>query len=339
MADVWTIQAKYIFLDIVGYTRNRSVEAQSDIVGVLNGLVLEAVDSQKVSKEEVIYIPTGDGMCVALLNVTEPFDVHLQIALNILSSVTKHNAQAPDEMRKFQIRVGINENVDNLIDDITGRKNVAGAGVSLAQRIMDKADAGQILMGQTVFESLNQREKYMSKFRPHEATVKHGQKIRVYQYVQEGLLGLNTLPPSIFIPRVQEEPKLTKFAAYYFAHAIKLREFLRVTDRGEYPKVQLLWFLASDSVEKSEATDIHPPSLILPSICAGGLREQLAALDSLPFWITCKFAGLVEESPELRPWVSKYFDTPPYVALFVNGKGREKLKSEWPSIWKEFELG
>lgn len=44
--------AKHIFLDVVGFTRARSVEAQTDIVGYLNSLVsgcLEQHDSQKTS--------------------------------------------------------------------------------------------------------------------------------------------------------------------------------------------------------------------------------------------------------------------------------------------------
>jgi hypothetical protein len=349
--EVRTIPAKYIFLDIVGYTRNRSVEAQSDIVKELNDIARNAVESQGFNSDKVIYIPTGDGMCIALLNVTDPFDAHMQIALSILSAVNKHNAQAPDKMRQFAVRIGINENVDNLIEDVNGRRNLAGAGISTAQRIMDKADGGQILVSQSVFDSLNPREKYMSKFKPFDGVTKQGQKLRVHQYVQENIEGLNTKSPSTFMTPV--ERKLSKVAAYYFAHALKNREFLRSNDRDQYARVVLLWFLAWDSVGKLEQTDIAPYKPMLPLFPEDteilpiptkafgffSLANQLLLLEKIPFWINCKFAELIQESSDLGSWTFKYFENPYNGPLFVNAEGKEKLKREWPDIWKEFELG
>ncbi len=340
MSEAKTVPAKYIFLDIVGYTRNRSVEAQSDIVGALNNLVKQTIEAQKLKDDDVIYIPTGDGMCIALLGVTEPVDVHMQIALNLLSGVSKHNERSSDLMRKFEIRVGINENVDNLILDINERRNVAGAGISMAQRIMDTADANQILVGLSVFESLNQREKYMSKFRPYKTEVKHGQAIQVYQYVQGNLAWLNTKTPSRFVQQIQAEPKLTKFAAYYFAHDIKLRDiFISQRERvSESAMVQLLWFLARDSVEKSEATEIKPPYLALPNIKEGTVEEQLAFFDNLPVYLGAEIVVLVEQSPHLSKWLYKYFEGfAGASALFINSSGKEKLEKDWPDIWKELE--
>ena len=68
-------------------------------------------------------------------------------------------------MRKFDVRIGVNENVDNLIFDINDRANLTGAGINYARRIMDYADGGNILISQTVYERLSQREKYLEKFK------------------------------------------------------------------------------------------------------------------------------------------------------------------------------
>jgi hypothetical protein len=38
LSEVQTIPAKYIYLDVVGFTHNRSVEAQADIVHTVNKL-------------------------------------------------------------------------------------------------------------------------------------------------------------------------------------------------------------------------------------------------------------------------------------------------------------
>ncbi len=49
---VVTVDAKYVFLDIVGFTRNRSVEAQSDIVGYLNGIVNDSLASSQIPESD-----------------------------------------------------------------------------------------------------------------------------------------------------------------------------------------------------------------------------------------------------------------------------------------------
>jgi len=193
-----TIPTKYVFLDVVGYTRDRSVEAQSDIVHALNNMVLGSVTENGVPKDKVIFLPTGDGMCIALLNIESPFDIHLLVALGIVRRIHRHSEKTQDDMRKFQIRIGLKANTDNLVVDINGRRNVAGAGISFASRVMDMADGNQILVGESVFDVLRHREKYMSAFKEYKATVKHGVEISVYQFIGGGHVGLNTRPPEVF---------------------------------------------------------------------------------------------------------------------------------------------
>lgn len=195
-----TVSAKYVFLDVVGFTHTRSVEAQAEIVRMLNGIVKGSVSKFRIPTNQVRYIPTGDGICIALLNVDTPLDVHVQIALEILRLIKEHNDMTVEPSRRFQVRIGINANVDNLIEDINGLPNVAGAGISIASRIMDMADGDQILVGYSVYDTLRYREKYGVAFRPYKATVKHGQTVGVYQLIVEGVPGLNTSTPQAFKP-------------------------------------------------------------------------------------------------------------------------------------------
>lgn len=191
------IPAKYIFLDVVGFTQNRSVEAQTDIVAALNMIVRNSVSAHNIQDDRIIYIPTGDGICIALLNVERPYDVHMQIALSVLARIQKHNDATKDQARKFQVRIGINANTDNLVTDINGRPNVTGAGISMAARVMNKADGGQILVGRSVYDMLRYREKYATAFTSFQTTVKHGVTLDIYQFVSAGFEGLNTVPPQI----------------------------------------------------------------------------------------------------------------------------------------------
>jgi len=57
MSETVTKSAKYIFLDIVGFTHNRSVEAQTEIIAVLNNVVLEAIAKHHINSENLILLP------------------------------------------------------------------------------------------------------------------------------------------------------------------------------------------------------------------------------------------------------------------------------------------
>lgn len=197
-----TKQVKYIFLDIIGYSNNRSVEAQVKIIGILNEVVSQSLKSCKLKKKDFILLPTGDGLCICIINSNLQYDVHIIIALDILKSLQEYNNAISKEMEKFEIRIGINQNLDNLVIDINGKKNVAGSGINIAQRIMDKSDKSAVLLGTQVYNELQVRGKYIGKFKKYSAaTIKHGETIDIYQLILEGYDYLNCDVPKSFIPQ------------------------------------------------------------------------------------------------------------------------------------------
>lgn len=337
MSEAITIPAKYIFLDVVGFTHERSVEAQTDIVHVLNGVVKSAVGDSGVPDDKNIFLPTGDGICIALLNIESPYDVHLQIALNIVKGVHEYSEATEDNMRKFQVRIGLSTNTDNLITDINGNRNIAGAGINTASRVMSKADGNQILVGETVYDTLRYREKYIAAFRGYWVKVEHDVLMKVYQFIAGGHIGLNINTPETFLQ--VEEPKLTKLLAYYFAHAIKNRSFFitQLLSIDAYPSIVLLWFLARDSVIRSEATDINKPLYGTYKHGEATLEEQFKYYYSLDPNIVCSLAALIL-SKDLSQY-KLYFDGVGIIEYrFIKLEGVRKLKKEWPEIWAEFEL-
>ena len=282
-----TAAVKYVFLDIVEFTK-RSVEAQADVVQVLNEVVSEALKTVKGGQnEERIAIATGDGIAVALIH-SDIFDAHLQVACEILALLEQRNQVAPKENRKFKVRIGLNENVDNIILDINGNRNVAGAGISMAQRIMDQADGSQILVGQTVYETLHPREKYMDSFRTFQARGKHGISFPVHQFVMKGLPGLNNDVPSVFAVAKAETPKFTKLTAYYVANAWAAREFLRSrhddVTREDIATI-LLYFLAEDCVIKSETPEHDRPAVHTWKSGEASFQEQYDHYDAMDTWV------------------------------------------------------
>jgi hypothetical protein len=89
-------------------------------------------------------------------------------------------AEALKEHPQITVRMGINSGPVSEVIDVSGRTNIAGPGINLAQRVMDCGDAGHILVSRRVAEDL---EAYRS-WAPHlhslgEAEVKHGLRIQV----------------------------------------------------------------------------------------------------------------------------------------------------------------
>jgi hypothetical protein len=177
---------RYVFLDVVNYTYKRTTEAQSYIIKILNKIVSSILNSMQIESEDYVLLPTGDGLCIAIINPKLPLDIHMQISLKILEELSFHNDIIKDKKRKFGVRIGLNENHDNIIIDINSRKNVAGKGINMAARIMGLGDAGHIMLSTSVYETLSERELYYESFEKHSPKIKHGTKLDVYQFTQEG---------------------------------------------------------------------------------------------------------------------------------------------------------
>jgi len=338
------IPVKYVFLDIVAYTK-RSIEAQCDITRMLNRIVKGILDEYNIGRSSVIYIPTGDGICIALIDATLPYDIHVTIAKDILSAIWAYSHSQEDNSRKFEVRIGINQSEDNLVRDINGRVNVTGVGINNARRIMDLADGSQILVSRAVYEVLHPREKYPNAFVKFTAPVKHGLVLDVYQLFQVSASGLNVKPPSSFVSPPTLEPKLTKLAAYYFAHAIKNERFIlnkareSVGYNDNWLKL-LLWFLAKDSEKASETTsrDVYV-GRVMPDTSSNTMEGQFEwFLNNVPAEVAIDLSYVVVDNAVSPSIQHKYFEDMSD-NLVVNSKGREKLKRDWPEIWNEFGLG
>jgi len=343
------LPVKYVFLDVVGFTHNRSVETQSDIVRSLNAIVKTSLQANSIPDENLILIPTGDGICIALLNldclsdVERPYDAHLRVALDILLRLEEYNtSQAQNEEHRFQIRIGINENVDNVVVDINGRRNVAGDGINTAQRIMSLAGGNQILVSSEVFTTLGIRDKYFrGSFKELPRTrIKHGRQITPHQFIAPNNIGLNIELPERFKSPDKPEPRLTQTAAYYFAHAIKNQSFLikKRDSSDEYYGVVLLYFLAEDSVELATSTSIDS---FKPHTAAFGtdLESQFKYFESINFWLVATLKTFIVEK-HLDDFY-RYFESDRFSVknrVFINQKGKDKLKAEWNQIWEEFGL-
>src|SRR5438552_10326631 len=141
--------AHVLFIDTVGYS-NLSINEQRAVVDELTQIVRATEQFQKAeAADRLIKISTGDGM--ALVFYTSP-EAPVRCAME-LSRVVKDRA-------RLRLRMGIHSGPVSGVVDVTGRTNLAGGGLNLAQRVMDCGDAGHILLSKRAAEDLEQYDHW-----------------------------------------------------------------------------------------------------------------------------------------------------------------------------------
>src|SRR5207245_10778940 len=141
--------AHVLFIDIVGYSK-LSVNEQHGRVDDLNGIVRLSEQFQKAeAANRILKIPTGDGMALVFYRSPEE---PAQCAFEI--------SRALKDNQRLQVRMGIHSGPISGVVDVNERTNVAGAGINLAQRVMDCGGAGHILLSRHVAEDLAEYERW-----------------------------------------------------------------------------------------------------------------------------------------------------------------------------------
>src|SRR5438067_1645455 len=162
--------AHVLFIDIVAYSKMAS-DDQRAAIEELNQIVQSTDEFRKEESENrLLKLATGDGM--ALIFYHSPEDP-VECALEISRALKEQHPE-------LRLRIGVNSGPVSGVVDVNGRANVAGAGINVAQRVMDCGDAGHILLSKRVAEDLQQ----FKHWRPHlyhlgECEVKHGEKIDI----------------------------------------------------------------------------------------------------------------------------------------------------------------
>ncbi|HLC14233.1 MAG TPA: adenylate/guanylate cyclase domain-containing protein, partial [Chthoniobacterales bacterium] len=172
-----------LFIDIVGYSK-LLIDEQRDYLHTLNE-VIKRTDSFRAADAagKLTRLPTGDGM--ALVFATTP-DAPVSCAIEISNALRSHP--------ELRVRMGIHSGPVSGTTDVNDRSNVAGAGINLAQRVMDCGDAGHILLSKHVADDLEQYRQWRSHLHDlGECEVKHDVRVHVVNlYTDE--LGNRELP-------------------------------------------------------------------------------------------------------------------------------------------------
>jgi TolB-like protein/class 3 adenylate cyclase/Tfp pilus assembly protein PilF len=164
-----------LFIDIVGYSKLLITE-QSGLLQKLKDIV-RGTEQVRLAEAEgkLLRLPTGDGG--ALVFRTSP-DAPVLCALEISKALKSHP--------ELRVRMGIHSGPVNEISDLNEQANIAGAGINIAQRVMDCGDAGHILLSRHVAEDLEQYPRWRPQLHDlGECEVKHGVRVSVVNLYTE----------------------------------------------------------------------------------------------------------------------------------------------------------
>src|SRR5437588_5179114 len=89
-------------------------------------------------------------------------------------------SRAMKEHPEIRLRMGVHSGPVSGVIDVNERTNVAGAGINMAQRVMDCGDSGHILLSKHVAEDLEEYEKWRPLLHDlGSCEVKHGVRVSV----------------------------------------------------------------------------------------------------------------------------------------------------------------
>jgi hypothetical protein len=188
-----------LFIDIVGYSK-LLIEEQKERLDQLTKIVLGTAQVRDSTDEQVVRLPTGDGMALVFRHSAEE---PARCALEIAEALRKHP--------EIPVRMGIHSGPVSEVSDVSGRTNLAGAGINMAQRVMDCGDAGHILLSQHVADDLVQYRQWAPRLHDlGECEVKHGVRLHLANLYTDQL-GNSALP--LKFQQGQEKDRETEAAA------------------------------------------------------------------------------------------------------------------------------
>src|SRR5436190_11237021 len=145
-----------LLIDVTGYSR-LLVDEQIELLQELNQIV-HRTESFRMAEAsgKLIRVPTGDGMALLFFHSPEE---PVRCALEISRTLQEHP--------HIQLRMGVHSGPVNQVTDVNDKTNMAGAGINVAQRVMDCGDAGHILLSGHIAEDLTHYRHWQPYLHDH----------------------------------------------------------------------------------------------------------------------------------------------------------------------------
>ena len=161
--------AHVLFIDIVGYSKLRTNEQSAQMEKLRE--IVRGTEQYRTAEAEakLLRLPTGDGGALAFRNNPE---APVLCAEEIAKALKSHP--------EIRVRMGIHSGPVNEVTDLNEQANVAGAGINIAQRVMDCGDAGHILVSKHAAEDLEQYDQWQPYLHDlGECEGKHGERLHL----------------------------------------------------------------------------------------------------------------------------------------------------------------
>jgi len=169
--------AHVLLIDVVGYSKllvNEQIELLQELNQIVRGTeCFRAAET----KGKLTRVPTGDGMALLFFHSPEE---PARCALEICRTLQEHP--------HIQLRMGVHSGPVNQVTDVNDKTNVAGAGINVAQRVMDCGDAGHILLSGRIAEDLTHYRHWQPYLHDlGECEVKHGLRLHLVNLYKDGV--------------------------------------------------------------------------------------------------------------------------------------------------------
>src|SRR5438477_4760767 len=166
-----------LFVDIVGYSKLLITEQTEQIQKLKE--IGRGTEQVRLAEGEgkLLRLPTGDGGALVFRNSPE---APVLCALEISQALKSHP--------QIRVRMGVHSGPVNEVTDLNEQSNVAGAGINIAQRVMDCGDGGHILLSQRVADDLAHYRQWQPQLHDLGAVeVKHGVRLRIFNLYNKEL--------------------------------------------------------------------------------------------------------------------------------------------------------
>ena len=179
------IHASFFFVDIVGLSDiSMLTKTQIKKIIALNESIKDCDAYKNTDKENILTLPTGDGMCLGFMQGPE---LPLLLSSQLHEKLAQYNSgKIPSET--VMVRIGLHSGNCFVVNDIQGNQTVWGPGIIMCRRVMDFGDDGHILLTPRLATDLIElSDEFRQYIHPvHDFTVKHGQTILLYSAYGDG---------------------------------------------------------------------------------------------------------------------------------------------------------
>jgi TolB-like protein/Flp pilus assembly protein TadD len=166
-----------LFMDLVGYSKLLLDEQRQYMEQLIE--IVRGTEQFRSAKEagNLIRLPVGDGMALVFFDSPEaPARCAIEISRKL------------KEYPHLKLRMGIHSGPINEVRDVNDSANVAGAGINLAQRVMDCGDDRHILLSKRVAEDLGHSREWGPYLHDlGECAVKHGVPVFLVNFYGNGV--------------------------------------------------------------------------------------------------------------------------------------------------------